>query len=171
MQRRQVLATAATALLPLAGCLGPETGDDEPTTTTEPTTARPTTDEPPTRPTYEGADIEVLNVDCGSGDETTATAAVENGTVVVRGTIIGNNGCYVATLDTIIHDVEAGELRVVVRSVEKAEDDEVCIECLTAIDYAVTARFRGGYPHNVVVSHRQDSKVREVATVALPRES
>ena len=167
MQRRQVLATA-TALLPLAGCLGPETIDDEPTTTAEPTTTRPTTVGPPTSPTYEGADIEVLNVDCESGDETTATASIQDTTVVVQGTIIGNNGCSVAKLDTIVHDEEAGELRVIVQSVEEVDGNTGCIQCTTAIDYAVTARFRGGYPDRVVVSHRQDSAVREVASIALP---
>ncbi|WP_259519095.1 hypothetical protein [Halanaeroarchaeum sp. HSR-CO] len=163
MQRRQVLATV-TALLPLAGCASPGSPTDE-TTTTEPTT---TSERPPNGPKYEGAEIDVLDVQCASGDETAATASIVDATVVVEETIIGNNGCYVAKLDTIVHDEAESELHVTVRSVEERAEDEACIECITAIDYEVTARFRGGHPDRVVVAHGRDGgDVREVASIPL----
>ncbi|MFW6003063.1 MAG: hypothetical protein ACOCPT_01410, partial [Halanaeroarchaeum sp.] len=86
---------------------------------------------------------------------------------LVEGTIIGNNGCYVAELDTIVHDEAESELHVTVQSVEERAEDEACIECITAIEYEVTARFRGGHPDRVVVSHRRDGDVKEVASIPL----
>ncbi|MFB6093800.1 MAG: hypothetical protein ABEJ77_02525 [Halanaeroarchaeum sp.] len=158
MNRRQVLATTA-ALLPLAGCLGPADGSES-TTTDDPTT---TTRNPV--PTYEGASLETTGIECATEDATTADVSFSGTTVTVDGTIVGADMCYVAAIDTVVYDEEARRLSVGVESVREADEETVCAQCISAIEYTVTARFAGGLPDSVVVSHRRDGAVTEVANV------
>ncbi|MFB6132315.1 MAG: hypothetical protein ABEJ44_02775 [Halanaeroarchaeum sp.] len=161
MQRRQVLASVA-ALLPLAGCLGQDDGDPDDRTTTETTT---TTERPPNGPRYEGATLEMTNAECATEDATAASVAFGKSEVEITGTIVGADACHVAKLDVVVYDEQARELTVVVETERQADGDTVCAQCLTAIEYAVTARFRDGLPDRVIVSHRQNGTVEQV-TVA-----
>ena len=160
MQRRQVLASVA-ALLPLAGCLGTDATDDR--TTTETTTT--TTERPPNGPRFEGATLEMTNAECATEDATAASVAFGSDRVEIAGTIVGNDACHVAKLDVVVYDEQTRELTVVVETERQADEDTACAQCLTAIDYDVTARYGGGLPDRVIVSHRRDGAVEQV-TVA-----
>jgi hypothetical protein len=165
MRRRQVLASTA-ALLPLAGCAGFDgPNEDDETTETTTTTTPPVTDATPNGPKYEGADFQMTNAECATEDATQASVSFGETTVTVEGTIVGADACYVAKLDSVTHDEMEKELAVVVESVREADEDTACAQCITAIDYALTARFSDGLPDRVVVSHKRGEAVTEVAAV------
>lgn len=159
MQRRQVLA-AAGALLPIAGCLGsPGDGGSGDDSTTDPTDGTATTD----GPTYEGADIEMVNAECATADAAGASVSFERDAVIVDGTIVGADACHVATLESVAYDEGARDLRIVVGTERHADEDTACAQCLTAIEYVVTARFAGGLPDRVVVAYRQGGSDETIA--------
>jgi hypothetical protein len=159
MKRRQVLATA-TVLLPLGGCLGPDGNGPDETTTPDNTTTTPAgTDENG----YRGASLEMANAECASEDATAASVAFGETDIVVEGTIVGNDACYMATLDAVVYDDAANQLSIVVESVSDAAEGEMCAQCITAIDYEVTVRFSDGGPERVEVSHRRGGEVKKVA--------
>ena len=166
MRRRQVLATTA-ALLPLAGCTefdGPN--EDEGTTeTTTTTTTPPVTDSTPNGPKYESADFAMTNAECATEEATEASVSFGETAVTIDGTTVGADACYVAKLDSVVHDEMENELAVVVASVREADEDTACAQCITAIDYTMTTRFSGGLPDRVVVSHKRGAEVTEVAAV------
>lgn len=158
MKRRQVLASAMF-LLPLAGCLGPdENGPDETTTTPDQTTTPAGTD----ANGYRGASLEMVNAECAGEDATDASVTFGETDIVVEGTIVGNDACYVAKLDAVVYDDAANELAIVVESVDDATEDEACAPCITAIEYRATVRFSDGGPERVMVSHRRGDSVEEV---------
>ena len=151
MRRRQLLAAVPLAL---AGCSAPTpdggTGTDEPTTTQPPGSW--------------SIDLQMRGRDCASGQEGTASVSFDADTVTIDGTIIGADMCHVARLDTVSYDGETGEFEVLVESVRDADDDTACAQCLTAIEYAIVARFTGPLPDRVSVRHRTSTGVTQIAT-------
>jgi len=159
MQRRQVLATLAA--LPLAGCLASPDGGDttpDPTDTTDHTTISVT-------PPFETVDFQVLHAECATEDATDATVSFEGSAVVVEGTIVGADACYVAQLAGVSYDEGADDLRVVVESVREADDDTACAQCITAIDYRMRMDFADALPGTVTVVHRRGGTDETVASV------
>jgi len=73
--------------------------------------------------------------------------------VVVTGTIIGNDGCAVARLAEAY--VEGGRLVVDVETVSNG--GEMCTQQLVSIAYSATLRFDGDIPNEISVSHDGES--------------
>lgn len=140
MRRRGLLSVVGACAL--AGCLGRDEGDDD-----ETPTPSPTADEP----RLVDQSLETLGVECGNeyGRIETSTDGL---VVTVRGTIGGNDTCYVARLAHAEYDSADDELYAVVESI--ADDDaEVCNPCLVEIDYRATFEFENGTPEAVTVDH------------------
>lgn len=166
MQRRTVLATLGT-LLPLAGCV--TDGASTTTTTTEPATTDPpngTTTH--TGSTYESADLQTTKVECASGEQASPEIAFEDSVITITGTIIGSDLCSVASLDTVVHDEAADQFDVTIETVREASEDTVCGQCVSAVDYQVTATFSAAAPEVVHVYHRQGDEVEQVAEASRP---
>ncbi|MFC7132630.1 MULTISPECIES: hypothetical protein [Salinibaculum] len=108
------------------------------------------------RPLLTDASLTVTDVS-GSIAQTTADAEFDAaaGTVVVTGTIEGNNGCKTATLGDVSYDPAGDELSVDVQTTDRADVDEdtACTQALVYIDYEATFTFDGGIPGSVSVSH------------------
>lgn len=153
MKRRQLLrALAGAGAAGLTGCteIGPGSGP-----------ANTPTPEPPdlTRQSFE---VREKACETGTGRATIAGAA---STVTVTGVIKGSNACYTAGLQRARYDADADELRVDVRSFDPEEED-VCAECIVAIDYRAAFEFEGSLPATVTVRHNGE----RVAT-AMPEPS
>lgn len=185
MRRRDALTSLA--LIATAGCLAPSGGgspetttttedgtDTTTTTTTEETTTEPTTQEPTTTTettgettTPGGSDwsIELTPTDihCASEDAGGASVSFGDADVTVTGTVIGSDMCYLARLDRASFDSASGELVIVVESYRK-DEDAVCAQCISGIDYEVTATFTDALPSKVVVKHARDGEERTVTT-------
>lgn len=152
MNRRDLLARTGALLgtVSLGGCLSRYEvpgGDGEETD----------------RPTLVDESFEITNAGCG---QQTNEAAVEfaDDSVVVTGTVPGANACYVAELADASFDHEEGTLDVTVASVEDAEEDEACADCIAEIDYEATFAFDGGLPATVNVVHEAMGESETVAT-------
>jgi hypothetical protein len=131
------------------------TPGDTPTATDTPTpTATPT---PTPRPTPSVSDTAFSLTDRGCGSQTheaTITFDESETAVDVSGTIWGNNGCYIATLQDATYDPEADTLTVEVKSkTEDSEETKACTQCIAEVDYETTVSFEGTLPGTVVVSH------------------
>jgi hypothetical protein len=102
----------------------------------------------------EGSDIvetrfEIIG-ESGTGPES-ASVTVEDGTVIVTGTIRGNNGCYTARLaETTIED---DALVVGIESYEDADEDQDCTMAIVYIEYEATVEVHGEGPASVRVEH------------------
>jgi len=99
----------------------------------------------------EGAEFAVEGIQSASGDEGESDAEFneDEGSIVVSGTIIGNNGCAVARLTEAY--VEDGALNIDVETVSNG--GEMCTQQLVAIGYTATLTFDGEIPNEVSVSH------------------
>lgn len=172
MNRRRALATlGGIAFTAAAGCLSAPAndGNGSPTdTTTEtpgtdsPTETSPTDSPTPTTPVLADTTFEILD---NRPDErlNEATVTVEDGAVVVTGTIFGSNGCYTARLADAV--TNAGRLTVTVESYEDTGDGTpACTQAIVAIDYRLTATFEGSLPTAVEVRHDTPDGTDVVAT-------
>ena len=83
-----------------------------------------------------GTMIETTATGCDTGDDGTPVATVEGGALVIEGTIGAPTPCHEASIDSA--DLTDGALSVVV---DVAVTDEMCIECVGAVDYAATVEF------------------------------
>ena len=77
--------------------------------------------------------IETIDTDCGSTGDATVTPETDR--VVIDGTIVASNPCHEAVLSGAA--VSGDELRVAIDVESTLEPDEVCIECVGAIEYRV----------------------------------
>jgi hypothetical protein len=149
----------------LAGCTGDESdgtdgggsdGTPTPTKTDTPTaqtpTDTPTGTETPGTVMVEDASLTV--VDIASGQERDAAdVGVENGTVVVEGTIWGTDGCKTATLDAATYDEQNDTLRITVATTDREDAGDVCSEAIVEIDYRARVTVSGDLPGTVAVVH------------------
>jgi hypothetical protein len=162
MRRRDVLTGLAAAVaVGTAGCAGGTGGGgadanadaDEPTGTATPTDAG-------TAPTVADSTLRAVD-DCP--DE--ATVAFDEGAsaVAVGGCVTGRNGCAEPSMAGATYDADADRLRVVVTTVDDADEGTVCTQALTPRGYEATVTFDGGLPGSVVVVHDDAEGRREVA--------
>jgi len=109
--------------------------------------------------TLTGEQIETATAGCG-GSDGEATIRFESGAVTVVGTITAETPCYEATL--LSAEIDDGTLEVVVGT-EAVDTDELCPQCLGAIEYEAAIAFDGGPPASVTVSHDGIDGPTEVA--------
>lgn len=147
MKRRTLLrAVAGTGAAGLAGCTGPGSGPtDTPTPTPDPAELI-------------GQSFEVREKGCETGTDR-ATIGRDVPTVTVTGVISGSNACYTAALQRARYAADADELRVDVRSFDPEEED-ICAQCIVAIDYRATFEFEGGLSGTVIVRHNGERVAR-----------
>lgn len=163
MYRRTLLRlTPAVVTVGLAGCAGDGTdgnGGDEgtPTETDTPSPSPTPTDTPtgsprPTDPTVEDTTLTILETE-GGQERDTADVAVENGAVVVEGTIWGSDGCKTATLEAATYDRDSDTLRVAIATTDREDAGDVCTQVIVEIDYQARVTLSGGLPETVTVTH------------------
>ncbi|PSQ43790.1 hypothetical protein BRD17_05415 [Halobacteriales archaeon SW_7_68_16] len=130
MRRRSLLATGATVLAGLAGCVAdgsPGTSDD---------------------PTVTEATVETTDTGCGTGDYAATIDRDETaGTVRLTGALSASNPCHEATVETAT--IEDGRLvvRLGTRSTAAA-----CVTCVGRIEFAATVTVDGPVPDRVSVT-------------------
>jgi hypothetical protein len=154
---------AGTAVALLAGCLW--TGDGSPSDgETSPPPGETTTPTPEIDNTF----LKLPNSACGAVTEQADVSADESELrVIVDGTTSAESQCYTARLADATYDGDADELRVTVETYDASDDGESCAQCITELDYVVTAEFRGALPGSVVVVHRTRGEEREVTSTSL----
>lgn len=164
----------------------PTTTDPEPTTagpapTRGPATGEPVTSEPTTEPgeetptatrtpsATEGEDTtDSPSVDVpGGGDGTSTggsarvTSEGDGSRIIVEGTIVGQNGCQSAVLDSVRQ--KGSELIVTIATEDGGETGRACSMALTELDYRFVVR-RDSPPDSVTVIHRGAGGERTVTT-------
>lgn len=186
MDRRELLTAVGAAIgtASLGGCLSEyrdvagdvgettEEGTDtttegNPGETTEPSeTTEPddTTDSSGGASSLADASLEVVDSGCGQPtNEASVSFREADAEVGVTGTIAGSNACYIAELADASYDEASGALTLTVASTQE-EGSEVCAECITEIDYEITAAFEGGLPATVEVVHEALDETTTVTT-------
>lgn len=171
MKRRALLRASCSTIagLALAGCLqsGPGDGDSSPTESPSPSPSESPTLSPTVTPDrhVDRSSLEVLSSQCGAGENAASISAAEN-TVTVSGTIGGSDTCDTAKLRSAAF--ENGTLRIVVAAeMRDMTGTPACGQCLTDIEYEVTAEFGSRGPTTVVVEHVSMGETREVAKKSL----
>ncbi len=142
--RRAVLFSAPVAVL--SGCVEDEPVDDE-----------DEDDEPPDEREVSLADTRFETVRRGGGtrgDEVSFDFDEEAQTVTVEGLLTGRNSCYTAELESADYDAVEDVFAMNVRPFEDRDEDEMCLQVITEIEYRVVAEFEDGIPGRAVVSHR-----------------
>ena len=156
MKRRDVLGLSGTlALAGIAGCLTNPVGDggdpgDE-------------VGDPDEIPDLVDSSFELKGSGPGEEDANRAEVSFDD-VVTVEGYVIGRNGCYTAELAGA--SLENGELKVLVRAYDDADEDEMCTQQLVEIHYEATFEFEGELPERVVVEHDSMDDVRTVSEAA-----
>ena len=160
MNRRKFLRrTSAVGALGLAGCTGagnPQDGGDGSDggdggaggDNTTPSDTPTETQTPP--PTVTDYDIRTLDSRCQSGDETVSINKGDS-TVTISGVLTASNPCHEAMLNAVSYTGDSDTLRV---NVGVESTDEVCVDCVGAIEYEATVEFADGLPASVTVSHQ-----------------
>lgn len=143
LDRRTVLATSALALTGLAGCVtddvddGAGSGnggndDDENDTNDGNGNSDPSDD-----PAIESATIETTGTDCGDPDDDDVTeVALDEDPIRIEGVLPAPNPCHKAILESA--SVEGGTLDLTIDVEQDLPDDEECVTCHGAVEYAVT---------------------------------
>lgn len=155
MKRRTLLGRAgALGAFLLAGCVGDGTDpgangtpDETPTDSPTPT---PTSDEP----TITDQTITTVQSGCHSGDSrehARASFDTDAETVTVSGLLQTSTPCYEAALEAVGYDDATDTLSV---DVTATSTDEMCVDCVGAVEYEATVSFTGGTPGTVSVSHQ-----------------
>lgn len=146
------------------GTTEPETTTEEETTDeTSETTDATTAEETGQQVTVSDTSFEVLESGCGKPTSQASVDFADESSVGVTGTVSGANACYTAELADANYDSETDAAVVTVAS-KKAEDAEMCADCITEIDYEATVTFEGGLPATVEVVHQSLDETATVAT-------
>lgn len=169
MKRRSFLRRAALAptfvlafVTVLTGCLGGGgSGNDQ--NGTQNTNATDGDETPEATDVSLGeTDFEVVGSGGGTqGDEVSVTfgenlpgfSQEDLQTVSVEGALTGRNSCYTAELESAEYDPVEDVFYVDVRSFEDRDDDEVCAQVITEVEYRLIAAFEGGLPGRTRVRH------------------
>lgn len=145
IDRRTVLASSAIALTGLAGCVtedtddgngtgGPGDGDDDNGDNAGNGTGN---SDPSDDPAIESASIETTGTDCGGPDDDNVTAfSPDEDPVRVEGVLPAPNPCHEATLEAA--SVEESTLALTIDVEQDLPDDEECVQCHGAVEYAVS---------------------------------
>ena len=164
VRQTSVSALASFALAPLlTGCLGGDSGEGEDGNETD-----GGEDEPPEETDISLSDTEFEIVGGGGGtrsDEVSVDTDEEGLTVTVEGTLTGNNSCYTAELESAEYDAVEDVFDANVRSFEDREEDEMCAQVITEIEYRLVASFEGGIPGRTVVEHNNEAVAEAVPDV------
>ena len=154
MRRRDVLkyAGAATAV-GMTGCLSE--GNGEPGNQTDDGDDGNGTDDDGKNDgngtTVTDSSLSVVSEGERDEDES-ASFRFEDGTLRVRGVIVGSDLCKTAELESTEYDGDRGALVVSVVTVDTDDSRDVCGEALKPIEYEATVEFDGEQP-SVVVTH------------------
>ncbi|MCU4802606.1 hypothetical protein OB920_19780 [Halobacteria archaeon HArc-gm2] len=185
MHRRTMLTRVSAGLgaVALAGCVADENGDEG--TPAESETETGSGGGTPGNETDGGdgtetdggdgsiegvslADATLSLVDAGCGQQTDEAAVAfeaDAGEVVVTGTIWGSDACKIPRLADASYHADADELVVLVAT-QNREDAQGCAQCITELDYEVTAAFEGGLPGQVTVRHSHGDDPTTVSTTS-----
>jgi hypothetical protein len=157
MRRRDVLKyVGASTTVGVTGCLG-ETEGNEPgngndgNQTDGDDDSSDGTDNNGDGTTVTGTSFSVSSRR-GEDAEESASFWFEDGTLNVRGTIVGSDACKTAELESAEYDDERGALVVSVGTVDAEDAGDSCAEVLTSIQYEAAVEFDGEQP-SVVVTH------------------
>src|SRR5699024_8476290 len=118
---------------------GTPTGAETPNATEEDTTDSPSVDVPG------GED------GTSTGGSARVTSKGDGSRIVVKGTIVGRNGCQSAVLDSVRQ--EGSELIVTIATENEAGTGQACSMALTDLDYQFVVR-RDSPPDSVTVVHQ-----------------
>jgi len=172
MKRRSFLRRAAGApalslafVTLLTGCLGGggsgDSGDDE--NGTADTNATEGGETPETTGVSLGeTEFEVVGTGGGTqrdevsvsfGESLPGFSQEDLQTVSVEGALTGRNSCYTAELESAEYDPAEDVFEVRIRSFEDREEDEVCSQVITEVEYRFIASFEGSLPGRTKVSH------------------
>jgi hypothetical protein len=137
MKRRTLLVRAAGLVVVLGGCAGDgPVADDTPS---------------PPEPAVEEASLTVTDSTSG-GRTDAAEVSVGADTIVVDGTIWGEDGCETAALDAAEYDPDRDALRVAVVTTDR-EGPDMCTQAIVEVEYSVRVRISGRAPETVEVRH------------------
>lgn len=128
------------------------------------TTTESTTSTTSPEPSLGESSLRVTDAGCGSQDAGGAEVSFDEQSIVVTGTVVGNNGCYRARLADVSYESSSDTCRVVVEAYDASDPDEMCTQCITTIDYEASVAFDGGLPETVDVVHDDMSGRSTVAT-------
>ncbi|WP_435345135.1 hypothetical protein [Haloarchaeobius sp. HRN-SO-5] len=103
----------------------------------------------------------ISSADCASIETSRATVAFEGESVAVDGSFVTPTPCYGVEFEEPSYDQETDTFVVTVARTDP--DDEMCVECVGQIDYQVDVAFENDLPGHVVVRHRADGELTEVA--------
>ncbi|SFR96625.1 hypothetical protein SAMN05216559_1664 [Halomicrobium zhouii] len=179
MHRRTMLARVSAGLgaVALAGCVADENGDEGTPSESETDGGDGNeTDGGDGNETDDGdgngtavsladASLSLVHAGCGQQtDEAAVAFEADAGEVVVTGTIWGSDACKTARLADASYHADADELVVLVATEDRSDEEEMCAECITELDYEVTAAFDGGLPGKVTVRHSHGDDPTTVST-------
>lgn len=100
-------------------------------------------------------DVETLETDCSTGDET-ADATIDDDTLTVEGVIGAPDPCHAAEVVDLVH--EDGELTVVVDVESTLDEGEMCQQCLGAVRYEASIDLDGAELERVRVDHESGDR-------------
>jgi hypothetical protein len=136
LTRRDALSgAAALGAVGLTGCVSGDSEEND--TGSENSTEGNTTED---TLSLSGTSIETTESGCASGGGGTAAVAVENGAVVVDGTLGAPTPCHEAVLDSA--EQTDGTLSLVV-GLTDTSGETACVSCTGAVTYEAVAEFSG----------------------------
>lgn len=169
MDRRAFL-TATSGVLAVSGCLSSPPG--RPSGTDRPTGESPGADGSsgsqwtPVRRTADGVEATFRILDARAPTDETATASVEDGRVVVTGTVVPH-GCRHPVLGAVGYDRASDTVRLVVGT-EATDGRTATVVCdAVGYDYRTVASADRGPPSTVDVVHEHDEREDRTFTVEL----
>ena len=115
-----------------------------------------------TAPEVRAAGFGVSSGKCASGEHHRSTVTYDGEAVTVDGSFVTPNPCYGIEFEENSYDAQTDTLELTVATTPP-EDDEVCTDCVGEVDYQTSVEFENDLPGHVVVTHRTDEDVTEVA--------
>lgn len=105
-----------------------------------------------TGPRIVDSNIELVDSDCSSGQDQTASVSMNDAetTVSFSGLVTTSDPCHEPTLERTEYDSAADRLAIVVGTASTAD---ACDDCIGEIEFAGTVEFEGGLPSEAYVGH------------------
>lgn len=114
-------------------------------------------------PEVAGTDLQVNDRGCASKDDSGATVSFEDEAVTVDGSVVTATPCRKLAIEGTNYDEKQDRLTVAVKA---SPSDEVCQQCIGAVEYEASIVFEHDLPGEVVVEHRSRNGSRTVATAS-----